>query len=438
MPRPLKLRFIDLFAGCGGLSLGLFQAGLKGIFGVEVSDMAFGTLQENLLGRNQPRYDWPKWLEKRAWDIGELLDVHRRELKALGGAVDLVCGGPPCQGFSFYGKRKRDDARNRLVSDYVRFVRLVRPKYLLLENVRGFDVPHGKKARALRQGKDKGRPTKAFSQDLFEKLANDYVVDSCLLSSADFGVPQARERFFAIGVRRDTGFAEQTLSGWGKDLVWRQRLKLLKRHGLPDRPITAREALVDLETDGLRRVIEYTREGNCRSPSGFQMIDYQPDSSDCSEYVNAMRDGLNVLSPTGLRLARHSDEVRSRFSEIIRSVKKGRRLNEEDRAAFGIRKLRTVPLDGERPAHCITTLPDDILHYSEPRILTVRESARLQSFPDWYNFMGKYTTGGPQRRDECPRYTQVGNAVPPFLAEAWGLALRHLSLQLEAHAERGC
>jgi DNA (cytosine-5)-methyltransferase 1 len=74
----------------------------------------------------------------------------------------------------------------------------------------------------------------------------------------------------------------------------------------------------------------------------------------------------------------------------------------------------------------LTTLPDDIIHYSEPRILTVRECARLQSFPDWFEFRGKYTTGGERRVHECPRYTQVGNAVPPLLGEAIGKALIEL------------
>lgn len=74
----------------------------------------------------------------------------------------------------------------------------------------------------------------------------------------------------------------------------------------------------------------------------------------------------------------------------------------------------------KQPAPTLTTLPDDILHYSDPRILTVRECARLQSFPDWFTFHGKYTTGGELRKVECPRYTQVGNAVPPLLARAVG------------------
>jgi len=90
---------------------------------------------------------------------------------------------------------------------------------------------------------------------------------------------------------------------------------------------------------------------------------------------------------------------------------------------MSLRKLRIVPLDPDRPSHTVTTLPDDILHYKEPRILSVRESARIQSFPDWFIFKGKFTTGGNRRKRECPRYTQVGNAVPPLLAQAWGSAI---------------
>ena len=78
----------------------------------------------------------------------------------------------------------------------------------------------------------------------------------------------------------------------------------------------------------------------------------------------------------------------------------------------------------------IPTLPDDLLHYSEPRILTVRENARIQSFPDFFEFRGKYTTGGARRKEECPRYTQVGNAVPPLMAEALGVRIAQISESL--------
>ena len=99
-------------------------------------------------------------------------------------------------------------------------------------------------------------------------------------------------------------------------------------------------------------------------------------------------------------------------------------MNDANREQYGTKKHRVFPMDAWSPAPTITTLPDDVLHYSEPRILTVRESARLQSFPDWFHFRGKFTTGGDRRTKECPRYTQVGNAVPPLLARAIGLMIR--------------
>ena len=96
-----------------------------------------------------------------------------------------------------------------------------------------------------------------------------------------------------------------------------------------------------------------------------------------------------------------------------------------ERERFGVKKQHLVVLNADNPSHTLTTLPDDYLHYAEPRILTVREYARLQSFPDWFSFHGKYTTGGHLRTKQCPRYTQVGNAVPPRLARFLGTLIRH-------------
>jgi DNA (cytosine-5)-methyltransferase 1 len=101
-------------------------------------------------------------------------------------------------------------------------------------------------------------------------------------------------------------------------------------------------------------------------------------------------------------------------------------LNSADRTRLGLKKTCVVPLDPSRPSHTLTTLPDDIIHYSEPRILTVREYARIQSVPDWFEFKGQYTTGGDRRVRKVPRYTQAGNAVPPLLAEALGRAIGQL------------
>jgi DNA (cytosine-5)-methyltransferase 1 len=191
----------------------------------------------------------------------------------------------------------------------------------------------------------------------------------------------------------------------------------LKALGLGTNHIPVSDAIYDLETSGVL-MKECTDPS---SPPGFVEIEYREPHRPTS-FVAAMREGA-IGTPNSLRLARHSAKVASRFARILADCRRGLRLNESDRAAFGIQKNRTVPLCPGKPSHTITTLPDDIIHYCEPRILSVRECARIQSFPDWYEFRGKFTTGGDRRKRECPRYTQVGNAVPPNLARAWGNAI---------------
>ena len=137
-----------------------------------------------------------------------------------------------------------------------------------------------------------------------------------------------------------------------------------------------------------------------------------------------MRSECKVVEMDSMRLTRHSKEIEERFAKIISTCRKGVRMNNDDRANFKLRKQRVYPMSASAPAPTVTTLPDDILHFCDPRILTVRECARIQSFPDWFVFKGKYTTGGNLRTKECPRYTQVGNAVPPLLGLAIGLAIR--------------
>ncbi|MEN8443708.1 MAG: DNA cytosine methyltransferase, partial [Cyanobacteria bacterium J06555_13] len=131
----------------------------------------------------------------------------------------------------------------------------------------------------------------------------------------------------------------------------------------------------------------------------------------------------NDYVPNSIRLPNHRPPTVKKFRKILRECEKGKVISRTYREKNGIRKASITPLHPDKVAHTITTLPDDLLHYSEPRILTVRENARLQTFPDWFAFKGKYTTGGKKRRTECPRYTQVGNAVPPLLAEAIGKIL---------------
>ena len=134
-----KPKYIDLYAGCGGLSWGLMRSGWKGIFAVEKDAFAFATLEHNLITRKK-HFPWPAWLPVGAHDIDEVLSNHKAALRKLASKVDLIVGGPPCQGFSVNGKRDEKDKRNKLVDSYVSFVELVKPKLLFFENVRGFTM----------------------------------------------------------------------------------------------------------------------------------------------------------------------------------------------------------------------------------------------------------------------------------------------------------
>ena len=131
---PETFNYIDLFAGCGGLSLGLHNAGWKGMFAIEKSPLAFKTLEHNLID-NHDHFNWPEWVPKEANDINEILKKHKDNLFCLRNKVDLVAGGPPCQGFSSAGKRVEDDARNGLIKSYIKFIRIVQPKMIFFDYV---------------------------------------------------------------------------------------------------------------------------------------------------------------------------------------------------------------------------------------------------------------------------------------------------------------
>jgi DNA (cytosine-5)-methyltransferase 1 len=425
------LRFVDLFSGCGGLSLGLAWSGAQGLFAIERDPMAFQTFKANFI--DQPRgpvlpFVWPEWLKRQAWGIDDLLEAHGKDLAALRDAeLDLVAGGPPCQGFSFAGRRDSQDPRNQLFTKYLEVVRLIRPTAVLLENVPGMAVAHGstitgEKRRA--RGDTKG----SFYETLAEELgAMGYDVDGQILDASEFGVPQKRSRLIVVGLLRER--LEVPPSGRVAPLVF-ERLKsgrqaFLDRIGLKP-PVSAREAIGDLSIVGRNgRLWDPEEYDEPDSPRGYYQLTYDGRRSR-SPYQQFMRAHAFGRPMDSMRLARHSSEVSGRFRQIIQTCRQGVRMNDGDRAWFKLRKHRIYPMSASEPAPTITTLPDDVLHYSDPRILTVRETARLQSFPDWFVFKGKYTTGGEKRTKECPRYTQVGNAVPPLFAFAIAKALEYV------------
>ncbi|WP_341263324.1 DNA cytosine methyltransferase [Morganella morganii] len=145
-----------------------------------------------------------------------------------------------------------------------------------------------------------------------------------------------------------------------------------------------------------------------------------------SLYLKYIRKGYENKKPNSLRLARHKLQTIEKFKLIQDICIPGISLNDNMRLLVGTKKQAITVLNAHEPSKTLTTLPDDLLHYKEPRILTVREMARIQSFPDSFDILGKYTTGGARRTQECPRYTQVGNAVPPLLGEALGYLIKKI------------
>lgn len=402
-----KPTFIDAFAGCGGLSLGLLKAGWNGLFAIEKDPFAFETLASNLIEEGSPfPFQWPRWLGRQAWTIESLMDQHRGDLIALRGTIDLLAGGPPCQGFSCAGRRRPHDPRNQLVERYLEFVDLVRPRMVLIENVRG--ITHDF------VDKDDLTARRNFASDVEGRLSASYHVYTQTIRCAEYGVPQNRPRFFLVGIlksssrrlaTRDDPFARLRAC----------RTNFLRLRGLTPK-VTASQAISDFS--GSRASV-----GPCPDSAGYNAIVPGPART---SFQKLMRQGhAGPVSDT--RLAKHRVHIVERFEKIIQEcIDAGRlnvQLNREMRERHGIKKMATRVLDPRKRSPTITSMPDDLLHYAEPRTLTVRENARLQTFPDWFQFRGKYTTGGDRRAREVPRFTQVANAVPPLIAEMWGEVL---------------
>ena len=398
------------------------KAGWQGLFAIERSPDAFKTLSNNLIDnkgqiRGNRCFEWPGWLERKPYELREFISAHHRQLRALRGTVRLVVGGPPCQGFSFAGNRSGNDPRNDLFKLHLEIVGIVRPDIMLIENVKGIDTVFG--AKDVKRKKGQGRPHKSYATKIKDALGeHGYDVQQELVKASDFGVPQLRPRYFTIGIRNDLFDLYEVPDFF--QILRDIRSEFLKSKHLPTRrPVTVAEAISDLRIEPA----EITECVDSESPPGFKEIVYK---RPVSRYQKLMHEGLNGQAPNSLRLVNHRPDTIRRFETILRTCRKGISLSVADRERLGIGKHAVTPLSPDFPSHTLTTLPDDLLHYAEPRIHTVREHARLQSFPDWFEFLGKFTTGGRVRTQECPRYTQVGNAVPPLLAEAIGITIKEL------------
>lgn len=392
-----SFKYIDLFSGCGGLALGLHNAGWKGLFAVEKSADAFQTLKYNLIEKSN-NFEWPEWLPTTNHDINNIIKNHSENLESLKGKISLIAGGPPCQGFSMAGRRREDDDRNKLIDSYIEFVRLVEPKILFFENVKGFTI-------GFKQGNKRGEAYSVHVVKELEKLG--YNIKGEIVDFSKFGLPQKRQRYILVGTKQ--GDASRFF-----DLITENRAQFFKSKKIPDKT-----SLSDAISDLLQS------HGTIASPDtkNFQAGVY---SKPQSNYQKFMREKIKSQVADSHRFAKHNYDTIEKFRFILENVEPNKNIPDDIKAKYNLKKRTIMPLCRQSPTPTLTTLPDDYIHYAEPRILTVREYARIQSFPDDYEFKGKYTTGGERRRIDVPRYTQIGNAIPPLFAEQAGIVLKDL------------
>lgn len=397
--------YIDLFAGCGGLSLGLNRSEWKGLFAIEKSPHAFQTLEYNLI-QQVKHFEWPKWLPQQAHDINEVIKNYSDNLKRLQGKVTLIAGGPPCQGFSIAGRRNEKDERNTLINSYIEFVSLVKPKLIFFENVKGFTME-------FKNNEQKGRK---YSQIVTDKLTKEgYHVFGQLINFGDYGVPQKRTRFILVGIRNDIKNSSLEKAKSFFKMIEENKFSFLAEKKLPTNP-TIEDALSDL----------LSSKATIETPDrkGFSSGVYQKMKSNYQRYIRKENEEAEI--PNSHSFAKHSQKVIDRLRYVQSVSTECKNISEELKKQIGLSTQVLVPLQPKEQAPTVTSHPDDMIHYCEPRILTVRECARLQSFPDWFVFKGKYTTGGVLRKEEVPRYTQVGNAIPPLFGEQAGVILKQL------------
>lgn len=341
MKLPKKYKVIDLFAGAGGMTLGFHKAGFESTMAVDFDKDSCETYRKNFKNTNVVCGDIRK------------LD-NKTILKLTGGKVDVIIGGPPCQGFSALGKQLKDDPRNQLWREYLRIVTLLKPKVWVMEN-----VPELLKSQEF-----------AEVRKVTEKLG--YHIKEAVLNAADYGVPQRRHRAIVLAARIENGLVHPKPTHTNK-----REVDLFN----PNQKswVSVREAFEGLS---LKPTGENWHVG--RNPSPFSLKRYAaiPAGGNRFNLPKELQPQCWLNKPTG------STDVFGRLWW--------------DKPSLTIRTEFYKPEKGR------------YLHPSENRSITLREGARLQTFPDEFEFVGKQTSVG----------RQIGNAVPVKLAYKIALAVK--------------
>jgi DNA (cytosine-5)-methyltransferase 1 len=408
---------IDLFAGCGGLSLGLEFAGFEPVF---VNELNRDAMESYLLNRGHLAHDLRN-ARRHCFDIKEVTTTKKRSeelasfLRAEHGEIDLVAGGPPCQGYSGIGHRrtftdltKSDIPSNHLYRHMARFIEAVQPRAFVFENVRGLLSarwsPDGDKGEIWRDVQ------KAFSDIGGRGDKRGYQMGWKLVFAKDYGVPQNRPRVLMVGIRNDIRWSSVSSLAGG--------FLPEPKGGAPD----LKDLLGDLADPDWRKIGETTRY-----PFGA--------TSEIQRLMRTRLDGTVARKGdliTEMEYSNHSADVVRKFAYMI---KNDGEIPEDMKTKKFAQRLLPEVWGPNGPSITATSLPDDYVHFSLPRVPTVREWARLQLFPDRYQFSGKRTTGGRRRAGDpalgdwsrdVPKYTQIGNAVPIGLAQAVGEHVRTL------------
>ena len=333
---------LDLFSGCGGLSYGFKKAGFDIVAGVDNWKDALVTFEHNHAGA-----------KGLLVDLGDFTpqDIE----KQIGKKIDVIIGGPPCQGFSISGKRNPDDPRNKLYRGFVKTVAYFKPKAFVLENVPNL------------VSMEKGKIKDSIIAE-FEELG--YTVRYKVLLASNYGVPQNRRRVVFVGLKgKEFAFPEPTVEKY----------------------ITSKEALSDLPEETI--------------PDGEPY-----NSSPKSEYQRLMRKGSKGIF--NHEATAHTEQTK----KIISLVPDGGNYKNLPTELQNTRKVNIAwtRINSKKPSMTIDTGHNHHFHYEYNRVPTARESARLQSFPDSFVFCGGKTS----------QLKQIGNAVPPLLAENIAKALR--------------
>lgn len=381
--RPSSPTAVDLFSGAGGITLGLVNAGFNVVYCADLDEACEATHK-----RNFPSVPF----ERAAVEHIKGADI----LRATGlrpGDLDLLIGGPPCQGFSIIGQREIWDSRNGLFREFIRIAEELKPKCIVIENVTGLATLGA--GRVL-----------ADIRDAFRKAG--YNIDCAELLAAQYGVPQMRWRMFFIGWRLDQdkrgGFPQPTHGRLGiGDLVPNRTITPAECTGF----VTIREAIGDLPMIEAGEV--GTKYRRCARGSYQEAMREGAPSEVMNHYAPRLspqniarlrtlkpgqdwRDLPRRLLPPGMQRALRKDHTRRysrmQWSGVARTI---------------ITRFRD-PKSGE------------YTHPEQHRTISIREAARIQSFPDWFIFEGSYSQ----------QYDQVGNAVPPLLAKAVGKELREM------------